>query len=120
MHEHHVDRVHPESIVLDIGDDVGALILYTDAELKGHEIEVSPEDNPRGRTHVEVLERRVAGRPVYAGAYPQLPAPPEGARYLIWGPDGAPVDSVDIAGGTVTTQDWRNTGVWSGTVATAP
>ena len=38
MAEQKSDRVHPESVVLDIG----ALIIYTDAELRGREIEVSP------------------------------------------------------------------------------
>jgi len=42
MAEQKSDRVHPESVVLDIGQDIGALIIYTDAELRGREIEVSP------------------------------------------------------------------------------
>ena len=34
-------RLFPADAVLDIGDDVGALILYTDAEHDEREIEVS-------------------------------------------------------------------------------
>jgi len=33
-----------EDAVLDIGGDIGALILYTDAEYNGREVEVSPVD----------------------------------------------------------------------------
>ena len=35
-----------EDAVLDIGGDIGALILYTDAAYNGREIEVSPIDEP--------------------------------------------------------------------------
>ncbi len=38
-----------EDAVLDIGGDIGALILYTDAALNGREIEVSPIDDPDDR-----------------------------------------------------------------------
>ena len=34
MAEQKNDRIHPESVVLDIGQDIGALIIYTDAELQ--------------------------------------------------------------------------------------
>jgi len=79
MHSHHDasywTRRHPESVVLDIGEDVGALVLYTGAELHGHEIEVSPlgaEPSAR-RVHSAVLERSVNGRILYAATYPELP-----------------------------------------------
>ena len=45
MAEQKSDRVHPESVVLDIG----ALIIYTDAELRGREIEVSPRGSAATR-----------------------------------------------------------------------
>jgi len=79
-HTHHEasywTRRHTESVVLDIGDDVGALILYTRAELHGAEIEVSPLglDAQAARTHSAVLERSVNGRVVYAAVYPELRA----------------------------------------------
>jgi hypothetical protein len=101
MHEHHVDRVHPEPIVLDIGGDVGALILYTNPDLHGREIEISKEGEKR--VHVEVLERIVNGRTVFAAAYPEL----HQGEYHVWGDGETPVDHVTIAGGKISTLDWR-------------
>lgn len=102
MHEHHAHRVHPEPIVLDIGGEIGALILYTNPELRGREIEVSRAQDPK-RVHVEVLERLVDGRTVFAAAYPEL----REGRYEVWSEDGQPVDSVDITGGEIAVLDWR-------------
>lgn len=79
-HSHHEPsywtRRHIESVVLDIGEDVGALVLYTPAEWHGHEIEVSPLDAEAGvkRVHSAVLERSVNGRVFYAATYPELAA----------------------------------------------
>jgi hypothetical protein len=74
MAERHNDRVHSESVVLDIGQDVGALIIYTEAELRGREIEVSPRGSVAKRVHVEVLERKINGRPVFAAVFSGLRA----------------------------------------------
>jgi len=103
MAEQHIDRVHPETIVLDIGQDIGALVLYTDAELRGREIEVSPQGSDAKRVHVEVLERRINGRPVFAAVFPGLRA----GNYDIWQNARNPTDTVTIVGGEVTTVDWR-------------
>lgn len=103
MAEHHVDRVHSEPIVLDIGGDIGALIIYTNPDLRGREIEVSRKTTPAKRVHVEVLERLVNGETVFAAAYPELGA----GEYHIWGEDGVAVDEVVITGGSVASLDWR-------------
>ena len=104
MAEQHDDRVHTESVVLDIGQGVGALIVYTKAELRGREIEVSPVGSAATRVHVEILERRVNGRPVFAAVFPQLCA----GNYEIWGKNAPnPSGSASIVGGEVTTVDWR-------------
>lgn len=102
MHEHDVDRVHSESIVLDIGGEIGALILYTKPELRGKEIEVSRKGAEK-RTHVEVLERLVDGETIFAAAYPDLVQ----GDYDMWGEDGEAVDSFTIKGGEITHLDWR-------------
>ena len=104
MVEQHIDRVHSESIVLDIGRDVGALIIYTEAALRGREIEVSLRGST-ARVHVEVLERRIKGQPVFAAVYPGLRA----GHYDIWGDASDPRDAVTIIGGEVATVDWRST-----------
>lgn len=80
MHTHHEasywTRRHSESVVLDIGDDVGALVLYTPPEYHGREIEVNllGSDVAAPRVHSAVLERSFNGRTVFAAVYPELPA----------------------------------------------
>jgi hypothetical protein len=103
MAEHHSDRVHPESVVLDIGREVGALIIYTVPELRGREIEVSPRGSDAKRVHVEVLERRINGWPIFAAVFPGLRA----GDYDIWDNATNPSDSVTIVGGEVASVDWR-------------
>jgi hypothetical protein len=103
MAEQKNDRVHPESVVLDIGQDIGALIIYTDAKLRGREIEVSPAGSAATRVHVEVLERWVNGRQVFAAVFPTLRA----GAYDIWQHSPIPSDTASITGGRVTTVDWR-------------
>ena len=77
-HSHHDaaywTRRHPESVVLDIGEDVGALVLYTPPELHGKEIEVNPIGSDASRVHSAVLERSLGDRVFYAATYPELPA----------------------------------------------
>ena len=102
MAEQHVDRIHPESVVLDIGQDIGALIIYTEAALRGREIEVSPRGSA-ARVHVEVLERRINSRPVFAAVFPGLRA----GDYEIWENPTNPSGTVTIVGGEVVTVDWR-------------
>ena len=48
------------TVVLDIGADVGALVLYAPPQLDGAEIEVSP-GALAPRTHSVVRQRRAAG-----------------------------------------------------------
>lgn len=94
------ERVSTGHAVLDIGQNVGALVIYTDAQLCGKEIEVSPKDNHLQRTHTEVLERRVNGRATYAALFLALA---EG-DYNVW---CIPGQTVTIMGGSVAEVDWR-------------
>lgn len=115
--------------VLDIGGDIGALILYTDADYNGREIEVSPIDEPDPdraaghdhahehghgpahehhhgpvhRTHTAIHERRSGGQVTYAGIYVELKA----GTYRIWTDDPSLPDRVTIIGGRVAEVDWR-------------
>ncbi len=99
-HTHHDasywTRRHTESVVLDIGDDVGALILYTSPAQHTQEIEVSPlgADPSVKRVHSAVLERSLNGRTFYAATYPELHA----GEYEVWC-DGNP--RVTITAGAV-------------------
>src|SRR6185437_790727 len=78
--------------------------IYTDAQLCGKEIEVSPKDNHLQRTHTEVLERRVNGYATYAALFLAL----ADGDYNIW---CIPGQSVTIGGGCVAEIDWRGVDV---------
>src|SRR5262249_29781934 len=92
-----------EHVVLDIGDDVGALVLYTPPEFRGREIEVSPVGDDAERVHTEVLERVVNGSTLLAAVYPRLRA----GDYRIWIDQPGLRDRFTITGGAVTEADWR-------------
>jgi hypothetical protein len=99
----HVQRVHTEPVVLDIGVDTGSVIIYTGPEMLGVEIEISPRADPTQRTHTDVAERRASGKTIYAAV--SLPMP-EG-DYLLWGPDPEQPTLCAIVAGTITQLDWR-------------
>ncbi len=107
-HQHHEPesfwtREHPEPVVLDIGGEMGALVLYTPAALHGREIEVSPLGNDERRVHTAVLRRSLNQHTLYAAVYAELPA----GDYRIWGDDPTLTDRVSIAAGCVAEVDWR-------------
>lgn len=92
------------SVVLELGGDIGVLVLHVPARLHGTEIEISPEGGgPHGRrTHSLVRERVTASGTSYAAVYPDVPA----GRYTIWGDDGVPVGTTVISGGQVACFHW--------------
>jgi hypothetical protein len=94
----------PGTVLLELGRDVGALVLMVPAERNGAEIEIS-QDGPAGlpRRHAQVRERPAPGGSAYAAVYPGLPA----GRYLIWRDQQTPSGIAEIAGGQVTTVDWQ-------------
>lgn len=91
-----------ESVVVDIGGDIGALVVMTSEALDGAEIEICPLVS-RVRTHTVVRARQTpVGGVVYAGVFPSLPA----GDYLLlaWGP--MPELPVSVNGGAVTQISW--------------
>ncbi len=101
MIEQYVERVHTGPAVLDIGQGIGALAVYTKAELLGQEIEVSIKGNDEKRIHTAIHERKVNGRSIYAGLFLALP---EG-EYIIW---VHPSCEVTITSGSVAEVNWRD------------
>ena len=93
----------PGTVVLELGADVGALVLLTPAEMDGREIEISrDEDRSARRTHSQVRPRHMPARTRYAAVYPDLA---EGT-YTIWADEQSRAGSVVIAGGRVTNWSW--------------
>ena len=104
-HPHtYADRPHPEFVVLDIGDDVGALIIHTRPERHAQEIHISPRGVAK-REHVEVLERSINGQPAFTAVFAEL----REGEYDLWDDlrTTTPAGHATIAGGEITTLDWR-------------
>ena len=89
--------------MLDIGGGLGALIVHTDADMHGVEVEISPSGTDAQRSHKEVLERLNGGRPAYTAVFDRLPA----GAYTLWVGGVARVRDVVVRGGTIAELDWR-------------
>ncbi len=110
VHDHPVEsysaRKHPEFVVLDIGDELGALIIYADPVMHGREIEISPAGRDGARSHKEVLERTEGEHPAFTAVFDALPA----GTYTLWVDDRPRARDVTIAGGAIHQLDWRSAG----------
>jgi hypothetical protein len=102
--EHHEHHLHTEPVVLEIGGELGALVVYTDAVLLHEEIEISPAADDERRSHKDVLERLVDGRSVHAAVFDRL----ERGAYTLWHRDEERARGVAIGGGEVAELDWRS------------
>ena len=84
-----------DTLVLDIGGDIGALVLHAGPELAEREIEISTgPDEPR--SHNQVHARTGFGHVAYTAVFPSVPA----GEYLVW--HGETPAKVTIRGGEVT------------------
>ncbi len=95
-------RQPSQGIAVDIGEDIGALVLYAEPEHEWLEPEVHPVDNESLRQHVWVMERTVGAGSVYAAVFPSLA---EG-RYAVCSPEGLATREIEIIGGKVTEEHW--------------
>ena len=100
--ENHAARRHPEHVVLDLGGDIGALILHTHAEMLGVEVEISATGQDGRRSHKDVLEREINGRPAYTAVFDNL----REGTYTLWIDDVACARDVVVTGGAVSELDW--------------
>ena len=101
-HEHYAARSHPEFVALDIGGGLGALIVHTDADMHGVEVEISPSEDDAQRSHKQVLERLNGGRPAYTLVYDRLPA----GTYTLWDEGVARVRDVVVRDGEIAELRW--------------
>jgi hypothetical protein len=90
------------TVVLDIGGDIGALVIYTPASYHGDEIEVSPIEVPQQRTHAAVRARYTGAGVCWSVVIAGLSA----GRYVVWRDPVTPAGQVDIVGGSVTEFEW--------------
>ena len=101
-HARYADRRHPEAVVLDLGGDVGALIVHTPVTMPGVEVEISASGEDDARSHKEVLERELGGHPAYTAVFDNLPA----GSYTLWVDGVARERGVVVTGGAVAELDW--------------
>jgi len=95
-HPQEATHVPQRGAVLDIGGDVGAVLVLAGPALDGAEIELYDE---RGAyvMHTEVHGRDVMGRRQYAGLFPSV----REGTYLLETRDGRPREPVAVTGGQV-------------------
>ena len=103
-HEHYAARSHPEFVALEIGDGLGALIVHTDADMHGVEVEISPSGEDTQRSHKQVLERLIGGRSAYTLMFDRLAA----GTYTLWNDDVAVIREVLVRDGEIAELDWTN------------
>ena len=103
MSGHHAQRVHTENVVLDIGDGIGGLIVYTPGTLLGREIEVVDLAQAAPKIHCQVDERIFNGRTIFAGVFSPLAA----GEYRVCRPVERADERLTVASGQVTEVDWR-------------
>lgn len=107
--DHQLGPTHGGSVMIDIGGDMGAMVVNTPPELVREEIEISAVSPDPIRVHVAVRERLSKGRPPrYAAVFPSLQA----GDYTLWRHKGGndPAGTATITGGQVTEIDWPE--VW--------
>lgn len=102
-HEHRYGPTGSGTVMLNLGGDVGALVIYTGPELHGREIEVSrADDGPVRRTHAAVRERVVRDGTFHSAVCPDLAA----GRYTVWWDEDTPAGVVSVTGGAVAEFVW--------------
>ena len=93
----------PGTVIMELGAAIGALILFTPADMDGEEIEISCDDEPGAkRTHAQVRARHMPGETRYAAVYPGLAA----GRYTVWRDEHSPAAAVTVTGGQVGSCRW--------------
>ena len=104
MHEHHNTFAGQGPVVLDVGGDVGALVITMPDDLGDVEVEIRPTPATAAPLrHVGVVARPVAGGHVHSAVFDALAA----GRYELYvRPDGPVALSADVHAGEVTFTEW--------------
>jgi hypothetical protein len=91
------------SPLLDIGGEVGALVVYLDRRPASGELEACPADRPADRFHTGVHLRAVGPGEVPVAVFPEV----GGGAYDLLDDGGTPVARVRVTGGQVREVDLR-------------
>jgi hypothetical protein len=74
MAEHRMPASRDGSVVLDIGGNIGALVVEVTGDWLGREPDLTPVGATAAIMHTEVRERHVNGEIRYAAVYASVPA----------------------------------------------
>jgi hypothetical protein len=88
---------------LDIGGDVGAMVVHLAGPTRTGELEAQPADRPTARFHTGVHLRPVVGGELWVAVFPDV----AGGDYELLDDDGKPIASVHVTGGQVSDVDLR-------------
>ena len=102
MHEPEAATAEHGSVVLDIGEDTGAFVLYVPPGRFGLEVEVSRVDEPQQFVHTVVRSWTVGGKAVFAAVFSALPA----GVYSVWRTRTEAAGRVVVPRGGVVEMDW--------------
>jgi hypothetical protein len=102
-HHHEASEVRVQPVVLDLGEGIGALVVYTDPEFVGVEVEISPTGCDTERSHKQVLLRSAGSSTVAALVYDNL----REGEYTLWHNGVAKERTVRVPGGEVAELDLR-------------
>jgi hypothetical protein len=86
------------TVVLDIGDGIGALVVHTSKAMCGVEIEIAQRGETTQLVHTEVRERVLAEGSVFAGVFVAL----DEGEYTLLDADGTGPRDISIQSGRVT------------------
>ena len=81
------------------------MIVHTDAGMVGVEVEISASGSDGERSHKDVLEREIEGRPAYTAVFDKVR---EGS-YTLWVDGVACERDVVVIPGAVAERDWSRT-----------
>lgn len=101
LHDH--SRLHGGAAVLDIGGDVGALVVYLDPGAEGTELHAR-ESGVTGRTtHTGVWQRHEGDHHVTVALFPEL----REGTWIVLDERGDDVAAVTVTGGALASVDLR-------------
>lgn len=108
-HSHGVSHRHEPAprggpVVIDIGGDIGALIVQLDDSLEGTEIPIEFADDPSRDIHTGIWRRSLGSASVVVAVFPELR---EGS-YRLHAGNGHGGAQLQITGGQVTELDLRS------------
>jgi hypothetical protein len=91
-------------VVLEVGGNTGAAVIFTGADLEGEEIEIRSAGTPWAGTHVGVRERRLCNGSQWAALFGSLREGSYEAR--LKGDGSSPVITIEVNGGRVVSASW--------------